>query len=361
MKLQVPVFGQRDSRWANKLLGTSTSTIGGYGCLITSIAMLAKYYGKDTDPDRMNTSLISVGGYASGNLYKWYEGVTKIYPDITCTKIVYTPDPLSTAQETELKNEIDAGRPVVLYVDFNPATAAPDMHFVLLIGYEGDTFYMNDPWYGDTANLTRYGDHHVTINQYVFHKGTVPTASSDTIPVLKTDFERLVTKATELDNQNPKYAELKQIVQEINNQLDGTSKERDALKEFVQKLGTMLNCTAATETIMGKITEILSVEDDLSSCRKSESSLQETVRTQTTTIETKEAERKEAVGQLLIASNTIIVQTGQIKTLTTDRDTWKSKYDVLSKTIGSLAQFTKKEMFNYLFTNWFNSKAFRKA
>lgn len=361
MILNVPIFGQRDPRWANKPLGSSTSTLGGYGCLVTCLAMMAKYYGKDTDPDRLNTALKNINGFANGNLYKWYEGITKLYTDIKITKLQATPLPLTSTDFNAIKAEIDAGRPVILQVDFIPATSTVDMHFVLVVGYEGDTIYVNDPWYGDKANLTRYGDPKITVQQYIFHSGPVPApGSSDTIPVLKTDFERLVTKATALDNQNPTYDQVKQIVQEINNQLDGLKKENEARIQFLQKIATILNCPASNEAVIGAITSIVSCETDLSSCRKDKEQLQRDLDAANATIITKEKERKDAVDQVLPLTNENIELDKQNTALTLERDKYKEKYQSLYDKRGTPGIFTKKELSNYLFKNWFNSKAFAK-
>jgi len=368
MKLNVPIFGQRDSRWANKPLGSSSSTLGGYGCLVSCLAMLCKYYGKDTDPDKLNTALVNINGFAAAsttptqkNLYKWYEGITKLYSDIAITKLQATPAALTTTDFNALKAEIDAGRPVILQVDFIPATAFVDMHFVLLTGYEGNTYYVNDPWYGDNANLNRYGDPAITIQQYVFHSGPVPSiGSADTIPVLKTDFEKMRTKCDILDAQNPTYAQLKQIVTEVNNQLDGLKAENKSRIEFMQKIAAMLGVSASPDAIIGDLTTTLSQEQDTTNCMKDKENLQVALNTANTTIQTKEEERKAAANQVLTLTATNISLTTQFNEMTTDRDKYKELYSIALQSKGKLSQFTKKEISNYLFKNWFNSKAFAK-
>jgi len=44
------LYSQRDSRWANKKIGNSNSTIGALGCTISTIASLSSWYGCDHDP-----------------------------------------------------------------------------------------------------------------------------------------------------------------------------------------------------------------------------------------------------------------------------------------------------------------------
>lgn len=183
MEIPLPLFSQQDSRWKNKKLGTSNVTLGGYGCLVTCLAMISKHYGKDTDPDRLNQELIKVNGFANdkgqimgplSSRYVW-ESLTRVYSDITETKRIETPNPVSSSQWESMMAEVNAGRPVILKVDFNPTTVAVDEHYVVLIGKEGDSYIVADPYYGDKSSLVRYGKPNVTVQRFVFTSGPVPT------------------------------------------------------------------------------------------------------------------------------------------------------------------------------------------
>ena len=56
-------YSQTDPQWKNNLLGfDKTSTIGGYGCLLTSMSMCATLYGA---PDITPASLNVPAGRAS--------------------------------------------------------------------------------------------------------------------------------------------------------------------------------------------------------------------------------------------------------------------------------------------------------
>ena len=60
----VPYFSQCDSRWSGDRLGGDGPTICGMGCALTSAAMVAAYYGVDTNPQRLNDA-IGRGGYGA--------------------------------------------------------------------------------------------------------------------------------------------------------------------------------------------------------------------------------------------------------------------------------------------------------
>lgn len=194
MEIPLTLFSQRDDRWKNKKLGTSNVTIGGYGCLVTCFAMVAKYYGKDTDPDRLNQELIKVSGFANdkkeimgalSNRYVW-KSITKIYSDITEPKLTETPLAVSSSQFEAIAAETNSGRPVILKVDFIPATTEVDEHYVVVMGAtkaeDGTwTLIVADPWYGDKASLVRYGVPSKTIQRFIFTAGLVPTQPVDAV------------------------------------------------------------------------------------------------------------------------------------------------------------------------------------
>ncbi len=46
-------FSQNDPRWKNMTIGFSSSSIDDYGCAISSVAMVYRYYGIDIDPARL--------------------------------------------------------------------------------------------------------------------------------------------------------------------------------------------------------------------------------------------------------------------------------------------------------------------
>ncbi len=180
MRISLPLFSQRDDLWKSKKLGTSLLTLGTSGCLVTCLAMIAKYYGKQCTPATINDDLIRVNGFALDSqtgkldLYIW-NSINKIYSDISEPKRVPTPNPVTSTQFAEIEKEITEGRPVIIEVDFIPETSSVDRHFIVIIGKEGDQWIVADPWYGDTASLSRYGEPRKTIQQYCFTFGPQPT------------------------------------------------------------------------------------------------------------------------------------------------------------------------------------------
>lgn len=169
MVLNIPPLSQRDSRWSGQRLGVvNSTTIGSHGCVITSMCMIATYYGHPLFPDTLDDILTDRGLYYDGNLYV-NNSITKIYPDIKFDKVIFcetTPAPI-----IEIKNYLDQGKPVVVAL-INQGIR----HYILIIGYEGDKLFANDPWQGDKVSINdRWGDPTSKILQINFFSGTIPT------------------------------------------------------------------------------------------------------------------------------------------------------------------------------------------
>ncbi|KKQ95822.1 MAG: Tat pathway signal sequence domain protein [Candidatus Woesebacteria bacterium GW2011_GWB1_43_14] len=123
-------YNQRDSQWGNIGIGGSSYSVAEYGCLITSVSMLASHYGKSLKPSDIavkSNYFVPDTGY----LYHSAEGM---------------PFTLTTASKSILDSELSAGRPVIagLY-------SGPD-HFIVILRKDGDNYIMHDPFMPDGAN-----------------------------------------------------------------------------------------------------------------------------------------------------------------------------------------------------------------
>ncbi len=119
-------YNQRDSQWGNISLGGSSYSVAEYGCLVSSVAMVATHYGKNIKPaDIAVISAAFVPGY--GWLYHSFA--------VNGTQVN-----LTSASRSLLDNELAAGRPVIagLY-------SGPD-HFIVIVRKEGDNYIMHDPF-----------------------------------------------------------------------------------------------------------------------------------------------------------------------------------------------------------------------
>jgi hypothetical protein len=150
--LPIAPLSQVDPRWKDVQLGTSFSTIGGYGCLITCVSMMLDYYGFDTNPALLNEELKGNAGYSNGNLLMWGQ-VPVIFPGVTY-------DGKWEGSRNDIIDKCLAdGKPAIIHVDYNPATSAIEQHWVLVVGKKDGKYIINDPKDGAQVVFNdRYGD-----------------------------------------------------------------------------------------------------------------------------------------------------------------------------------------------------------
>lgn len=128
-------YNQRDSGWGNLAIGNSSSSMAEYGCLITSMAMVASHYGKSLKPgDIATTASVFFGDTAFMNQGTWSAGGVSM----TRTRVCSGCGEANVRQRMD--EELNAGRPVVVGV-----YSGPD-HFIVIKAKSGDGYIMNDPF-----------------------------------------------------------------------------------------------------------------------------------------------------------------------------------------------------------------------
>lgn len=121
-RLSIPYYSQTDSRWSGVYLGSSGKTLGTIGCTTTCLAMTESYRtGSAIRPDTMAGKLTYS---SSGSLY-WPSNY------VTTTAVSFS----------SIKNLLNQGKPVILGL----RTASYGTHWVVVTGYSGNTYYVNDP------------------------------------------------------------------------------------------------------------------------------------------------------------------------------------------------------------------------
>jgi hypothetical protein len=167
----VPTISQRSDAWARDALGSDpVDTIGSSGCALTAVAMVTAAFGHQTTPALLNNWLTGHGGYIQNDLLLWRQAtastggavrwrwlhVPGIAPQLrTDEQNIEDLPPASLVQ-----SQLDAGNLVVAEVRLQGG-----MHFVVLTGHSGDTFFINDPWYGDRTTLqARYGSYRQAVH-----------------------------------------------------------------------------------------------------------------------------------------------------------------------------------------------------
>jgi len=135
-------FSQQDPKWKGKLLGNDKeSTIGSYGCLLTSLTMVCSAYGIDLTPEQMNEKMRAAGGFQGAFLMPVMIG--SAVPGLR--QVNYIECENQPAPLTEIDSYLAAGKPVIVEVDYSP-NAGLQNHWIVLIAKNGDDYVIQDPW-----------------------------------------------------------------------------------------------------------------------------------------------------------------------------------------------------------------------
>ena len=138
---------QNDEKWQNVRLGSSSITIGKWGCLLTSATMMLNGIGHKETPETVNEKMKRVGGFDGALFipsflpYVWANCGWRDMQD--CKSY---PAPIA-----DIDAAVQAGKPVILQVDRSKEVDV-QTHFVLVKERKGDDYVIYDPFkYGGDA------------------------------------------------------------------------------------------------------------------------------------------------------------------------------------------------------------------
>ncbi|SEK91638.1 Flagellum-specific peptidoglycan hydrolase FlgJ [Stigmatella aurantiaca] len=149
-----PMFKQGDAEWGGRTLGKSSS-VGAAGCAMTATAMaVSKISGKTINPGQMDAWLDKNGGY-SGNGLNWDKAAQM--GGLHASSAAWNLDTIN--------KQVDAGRPVVVGVDYKAGSnggANGTDHWIAITGRGQENgkpvYYANDPATGKQITLSQEGN-----------------------------------------------------------------------------------------------------------------------------------------------------------------------------------------------------------
>ena len=135
------ILYQNDEKWKNTKLGNSSETIGGWGCMLTSVTMMLNGIGYNETPETVNQKMKNAGGF-QGAFF-----IPSVLPYVwpNCAYRDMQPCENSPAPISQIDAAIAAGKPVILQVDWNKQ-AGIQTHFVLVKEKKGNDYVIYDPY-----------------------------------------------------------------------------------------------------------------------------------------------------------------------------------------------------------------------
>ncbi|HMU93503.1 MAG TPA: hypothetical protein PKE35_11725 [Anaerolineales bacterium] len=132
---------QNDETWKSTPLGNSSETIGGWGCLLTSVTMMLNGIGYNETPVTANEKFKAAGGFSGALFMPSY--LPYVWPN--CAYRDMQPCEAYPAPIPQIDAAVAAGKPVILQVDWNKQ-AGIQTHFVLVKEKKGDDYVLYDPY-----------------------------------------------------------------------------------------------------------------------------------------------------------------------------------------------------------------------
>jgi len=132
---------QNEEKWKNTKLGNSSETIGGWGCLLTSVTMVLNGIGYNETPETVNEKMKRAGGFQGAFFIP--SVVPLLWPN--CAYRDMQPCESLPAPIAQIDAAVAAGKPVILQVDWNKQTGI-QTHFVLVKEKKGNDYVLYDPY-----------------------------------------------------------------------------------------------------------------------------------------------------------------------------------------------------------------------
>lgn len=132
-------FRQNDPRWKDTTIGHSRSTMGRYGCAVTSVAMVAKFLGTNITPGELAKM-----PYYYKDLIKWPQELGNMELVLNLSK--------AGADWNRIDEELRKGYPVIVFIRRTNGTGG---HYVVIAGKDATNgkYVVHDPYFGPNIYL----------------------------------------------------------------------------------------------------------------------------------------------------------------------------------------------------------------
>jgi len=156
-------FSQKDPQWGNKTIGNSNSLMKDYGCAVTAVSMVFKYFGASVNPGMMAKQKIFYY-----DLIQWPGSWS---PSIDLASSINH----GNISWKTIDSEIAKGHPVIVYIQ---KTNGGGGHYVVIHNKDSHDYIVHDPYFGPNiylgtsrALMGKIGkDSGTVVNQMIIYK-----------------------------------------------------------------------------------------------------------------------------------------------------------------------------------------------
>ncbi len=164
--MAVPLYSQRDPRWASDLMGLSDFTIEEKGCGVSIMASGLTYLGYSVTPEEYNFYASTKGGYqivkeGKVTFANMYWKFPNVLTNNTIVRAEYSWIYFNQGWQPKVDAILADKRPVWTEVRLNGR-----QHWVLIIGKANGTYWILDPWHGDIVEMSSRYDRVYRIVSY---------------------------------------------------------------------------------------------------------------------------------------------------------------------------------------------------
>ncbi len=128
----ITYYLQNDPLWSSDKIGSTSSTLGKEGCLITCVAVSLNNLGIEITPKKLNQSLSDANGYQGADLI-WYK-INEVLPSAD-----YSYERIFSSETIE--KDLEDGKLPIVNIRLNGIVT----HWVIIIGAENGEFLIFDP------------------------------------------------------------------------------------------------------------------------------------------------------------------------------------------------------------------------
>lgn len=277
------MLSQNDPAWKLKKINGTTSTIGSYGCLITSICFILQKAGYNVTPD----VLAKQSDLFNGDMWAGWDKLHDLYPNINYIwgeKCSSYPAPID-----KIISEVKDGYYPIIMLDYAPKVDGTQTHYLVVTDADSNgNLKVGDPWDGAEIWLdTRYGelDEKYKILKVDVYHFTKPPITDDKWENIKKYLEEQnadegkVREAfgalSDINNYQKTISDLQSalsskqitisqkdgIISDLTTKIDGLTAQLTAKNGYRERLATILDCEADWDAIVGEVTEAIGNED----------------------------------------------------------------------------------------------------